>query len=288
MGIGIYEGNDQIEAADNHISNVFGDCIFNYTWDSPQSNNLNYHHNICELTGRQGITINEGNNIKVEWNIIRDVAMSAIATEDQRNKTATFENVYIRNNLISNWNWYHGQYEILSSTVGNPTIVTTKTDHYLPNGWLSFWGHSGVANDGWVYQNATVLDSRRVSVPTYSNGGGATGTIEHYWESAAIYGSNGAEDIINYKNIHVENNKFMGGDVELKRNINSRPEIFYAGSVAKEGLYIRNNTFDLPTDQRTGPAVRAANVVSGEISGNNFQGQTINCSNCNIIQNNNN
>ena len=52
------------------------------------------------------------------------------------------------------------------------------------------------------------------------------------------------------------------------------------GDMPKSNIFIRNNTFNLPTNQRSGWAIRLNNVTGGEITGNVIPGQTVQCSSC--------
>lgn len=213
MGIALASDSDRIEIADNHISHTYGDGIFLYTPDRPTNDDVDIHFNLVELTGRQGIVVNEGNRIDLAWNVIRDVALAPVDAEDQRGATAPLVDFTVRENLIDSWSWF--------------------------------------------------------------DGGG-----DRYYTPHAIQADYDASSIKEMRDIFIERNVIMGGDTEPIRVRPRDGVISLWGDALKEGLYIRDNVFDLPDDQRTGFAVRARNVTGGAISGNWFPGQTIECIDC--------
>lgn len=108
MGVALYNNSDDVEIADNWFSNTFGDGVYVDYSPSGYPDRYNIHHNLIELTGRQGIVPDSGDGAKIEWNIIRDSAMSAIDAEDSRSTAVNLTNLSIRNNLIDRWMWYGG------------------------------------------------------------------------------------------------------------------------------------------------------------------------------------
>ncbi len=110
MGIIGYDNSNNIDIADNTIDHVFGDGIYFSTNQNPNHDNWNIHHNLIELTGRQGIVPDSGRDIYIERNIIRDIAMSSIDAEDERlnlyGGEASLERMYVRNNLFERWMWF--------------------------------------------------------------------------------------------------------------------------------------------------------------------------------------
>ncbi|OGH48231.1 MAG: hypothetical protein A3A51_04400 [Candidatus Levybacteria bacterium RIFCSPLOWO2_01_FULL_39_10] len=223
MGVAMYDDSDNVEVADNYISDVFGDGIFVFVFEKPACDNWNFHHNLIENIGRQGITPNEGSG-RIEYNIIRGPGMYNIDAEDQ-----------------------HSSYP---SNGGNKNLGPVV----ISNNWF----------DGWEqYDNYTP----HVVV--------------------ADYDSTSMETI---HDITIENNLFTGGDLGMLSQYfgNDIGLISFWGSVPKTNVIIRNNTFNLPSDQRSGWAIRLNNVSGGVISGNVIPGMTVQCNSCTnvTIQNN--
>jgi hypothetical protein len=211
MGVALMDNSDDVEIADNWISNVFGDGVYISYSPTGYPDRYNIHHNLIELTGRQGIVPDSGIDGKIEWNIIRDSAMSAIDAEDARGGVILGP-LYIRNNLIDRWAWYGGY-----------------TCH------------------------AIVMDYKN----TY---------------------------LISMSNIYIENNTLQGGCM-APSGTNAYPQaqdadISMWGDMPKSNIYIRNNTFNLPSNQKSGWAIRLNNVNGGQVTGNVIPGQTVQCPTC--------
>lgn len=212
MGVLGRESTNNIEIADNHISNTYGDGIYwaSYSTNPAAGNNSwNIHHNLIEKTGRNGIVFDEGTNHYMEWNMVLDSALYPFDTEDMVNGIMPLTYIYIRNNYIDGWSWN-----------------TTYTPH-------------AVTGD-------------------YSNG-----------------------ELKEMHHIYVENNIIKGGDQgPVSGSGYQYGVISFNGDMPKSEIYIRNNTFDLPSDQRVGAGVRLRNVTGGTVTGNTMPGQNVNCSSC--------
>ena len=101
----IYETNGT-EIADVWVHHVNGDGIYTACWGTwPTAGNYNWHHNLIELTGRQGITLNQTSSTLIENNIVRDSALYNIDGEDCKDGTQKLTNVIIRNNEIARQGW---------------------------------------------------------------------------------------------------------------------------------------------------------------------------------------
>lgn len=215
MGIALYKDSDDIEIADNWISHVYGDGIY-ISYDPPNvPDRANMHHNLLELTGRQGIVPDAGIDHRIEWNIIRDIAMSAIDGEDARGGSVSLGPMYVRNNLFDRWMHF--------------------------------------------------------------------GTPAYYYTCHAFPIDYSAGDLSSMHDIYIENNTFQGGCVgpgNTFENVTWDADISMWGDQAKSNIFIRNNTFNLPANQRSGWAIRLNNVNGGEITGNVIPGQTVQCNNC--------
>jgi hypothetical protein len=228
MGVAMYDDSDYVEVADTHISNVYGDGIFILVFDKPACNNWNFHHNLLENLGRQGITPNEGNG-RIEWNIIRGTGMYSIDAEDQTTNYAVSSDgsnkdlgpILIANNWFDGWEWF---------------------DSYTPH--------------------SIIMD----------------------------YDTTGDHAINNIHDITIENNLFTGGDMGNRSQYwgNSNGIISFWGNAPKKNINIRNNTFDLPSDQRTGWAVRLNYLNGGTVTGNVIPGMTVECRNCTNVNISNN
>jgi hypothetical protein len=213
MGIALAGGAESVEIADNHISHTFGDGVFLYAPDKPVNKDVDIHHNLIELTGRQGIVANEGERITLASNVIRDVALAPVDAEDQRGATADLTELHVLDNHIERWNWFDG---------GDDRF-------YTPHAFQ------------------------------------------------ADYDS---DEIRAIRGVRIERNVLQGGDAEPIRVERSDGVITMWGDVLKEGVYIRDNLFELPPEQRVGWAMRLRNVSLGEISGNSTPGQSIECREC--------
>ena len=218
MGVAMYDDSDNVEIADNYISDVYGDGIFVFVFEKPACDNWNFHHNLIERAGRQGITPNEGSG-RIEYNIVRDIGMYSIDAEDQSSNYA--------------------------SNGGNKNLGPV----IIANNWF----------DGWEWVNG--------------------------WTPHALVSDYDIANFATINNITIENNLFTGGDKDT-RSQHWDPQmglISFWGTTPKTNMIIRNNTFNLPADQRSGWAIRLSNVNGGHIIGNVIPGQSIQCSSCSNV-----
>ena len=223
MGIYLRDDSDNAEVADNRIIDVHADGIFVYVFGQPACDNWNFHHNLIENPGRMGITTNEGSG-KIEYNIIRGVAMFSIDSEDQNPSNP--------------------------KNGGNKNLGPVV----IANNWF----------DGWEQYDR--------------------------YSTHAVVSDYGIENFETIHDITIENNLFTGGDMGT-RSIeydDTDGMISFWGNTPKTNMIIRNNTFNLPSNQRSGWAIRLNYINGGVVSGNVIPGQTVQCSNCTnvTIQNN--
>jgi hypothetical protein len=113
MGVALYGNVRDIEMADLWVHDVWGDAIYrNASAAYPTSGGYWVHHCLLERTGRQGVTWNIGVpgsvnafGWKIEWNIIRDIALYPLDAEDSRTTGNYLDTVYIDDNDVYKYNW---------------------------------------------------------------------------------------------------------------------------------------------------------------------------------------
>jgi hypothetical protein len=114
------------------------------------------------------------------------------------------------------------------------------------------------------------------------------GTPAYYYTCHAFPIDYNAGNLASMHDIYIENNTFQGGCMgpgNTFQQSTQDADISMWGDMPKSNIYIRNNTFNLPTNQRSGWGIRLNNVTNGEVTGNTIPGQTVQCSSCtNVVK----
>lgn len=206
-GVTMYKGQNNIEIANNTISDWWGHAIYIASGGSSNGkpNQINVHDNNIIRMGLMGVAIATGTNITVKNNTITDTALYPIDIEDGL-AGEPMQHIYILNNTINKWSWntpFTGHAIIGDGATGmnwDDIVVDgnilqggdqgpSSTDS--TSGLISFWGSdvkknlkvtnniSQVPADGWAtrFNNVNGLTVTGNTLPGIS--GGATDEKVH-------------------------------------------------------------------------------------------------------------
>jgi hypothetical protein len=138
-GVSLIGDVGNVTVADVWVHDVHGDAIYKPGGTSvvPNAGGFWIHHNLLERTGRQGIVINVGvptsaraYGWKIEWNILRDIALMPIDAEDSRTTSNHLQGLIIDDNLIYRYNW-EGETTSFNNRCHAIAVIYGTTGTYL-------------------------------------------------------------------------------------------------------------------------------------------------------------